>query len=54
MLFGDLCCPALRSGGVAGLKEAVLFAPNTIQLRAVHALNLETKKRWMTPCGRMV
>ena len=54
MLFGDLCCPALRSDGVAGPKQAVLFAPNTIRSRAVHALNLETKKGWMILCGRMV
>ena len=54
MLFGHLCCRGLGSDGVAELIQAVLFAPNTIRLKAVFALNFDTKTRWMTLCEGMV
>ena len=54
MLFGHLCCPGLGYDGVAELIQAVLFAPNTIQLKAVLALYFEMKTRWMILCEGMV
>ena len=50
MLFGHLCCPGLGSDGVAELIQVVLFAPNTIRLKAVLALYFDTKKLWMILC----
>ena len=47
MLFGHLCYRGLGSDGVAELIQAVLFAPNTIRLKAVFALYFDTKTRWM-------
>ncbi len=54
MLFENLFGPELRSDGVAERIQAMVFAPNTIRLKAVLALYLETKMWWMILCEGMV